>query len=321
MSSGETEAQDWTGEQSERGAKWLYDLCYFLYKIFGWWVISWLVYPFVTFFFFTDRDRYRASRQYFDRLTSSEVGREALGHEPDWKDCYRQFLEFGGAVFDRVSLWLGYEGRYDVTFPDREQFLDYVNRDQGAILLSFHVGAFDIMRFFALEKGVVVNVVAYWDNAPLVNQLLENIDSSSQVNLIKINPSEPQGMLELKECVDRGEFVAVLGDRVSPGAHGRRTRVEFMGKPAYFPQGPYLMAHFLECPVLLTYCVRVDDRRYQVNMETFSDEIKLSRDSRDREIKQYAQDYALKMEHVCRMYPYQWYNFYDFWSQSDDEQH
>jgi predicted LPLAT superfamily acyltransferase len=312
-----SESRTWDNYK-ERGSEWFFRGCLWIYRLLGWTVSRWLVYPVVAFFFLTSSERYQHSRTYFKRLASTEKGRETLGHEPGWRDSYRQYLEFGKGMFNRVSLWLGHEDRYEVEFPDREMFLDYVNNDRGAVLLSFHVGHFDVMRYFALSKGVVVNVVAYWNNTEALNQLLESVDESSQVNLITIDPGDPRGIIELKERVNEGEFVAILGDRVTLGPKDRYQEVPFLGKKAPFPEGPFLTAYLLECPILLTSCVRVGERAYQVNMERFSETVDLPRSDREEQLEAYIRQYARALEDVCQQYPYQWFNFHDFWSHPNE---
>lgn len=306
-------------EYDERGTPWFYRSCLWLYNMFGWYGTRWLIYPIVTFFFLTSVSRYRNLQKYFKRLISTEQDREILGHEPGWWDSYQLYLEFGKGIFNRVSLWLGHDDYYDIEFPNRSMLMDYIDNNQGVILLSSHVGHFDVMRYFALSKGVVVNVVAYWNNTEALNQLLESIDPSSQVNLITIDPGDPQGMVELRERIDNGEFVALLGDRVTLGPKDRYQDVPFLGERAPFPEGPFLLAHFLECPILLTHCVRIEAQTYKLMMEEFSEGVELPRSNRQAHLKDHMGRYASELEDLCRQYPYQWFNFHDFWSHPDEQ--
>lgn len=306
------EEPEWTRIR-ERGSGRVYRALVKLYRLFGRHVVEPLLYPFVTYFFLTARARRRSIMTYFERLTSTPRGERALGSSPSLRDCYRLFLEFGHVVFDRVSLWLGMREMYDITFHDRERFLRYRDSERGVILLSFHVGSFGLMRYAAHAKDVGINVIAYWKNTPTVNRLIESINPSSQLNVIQTDPSSPAFMLDLKERVEDGDFVAVLGDRVGPGGGERVSRVPFLGKPASFPQGPYILAHLLECPILLVYCVRTGSRQYEIFAEPFADSIRLPRRKRSQRLDHYVRRYVRRLEDVCYRYPYQWFNFHDFW--------
>lgn len=309
------EEPDWT-QLEERGSGWLYRRLVSLHRFVGPRVVKPLLYPLVTYFFLTGGRRRRALMSYFEHLASTPRGHRALEGSPSWWDVYRLYLQFGHVVFDRVSLWLGLREMYDITFHDRERFLRYRDARQGVILLSFHVGSFGLMRYAAHAKDVGINVLAYWRNTPIVNRLIETINPSSRLNVIQTDPSSPEFMLDLKERVEDGEFVAVLGDRVIPGSEGRVSRVPFLGEPAAFPQGPYIMAHLLECPILLVYCVRTGKRKYEIFAEPFADTVRLPRKERDRRLDHYVRQYVRRLEDVCHRYPYQWFNFHDFWDGS-----
>jgi predicted LPLAT superfamily acyltransferase len=41
---------------------------------------------------------------------------------------------------------------------------------------------------------------------------------------------------------------------------------------------------------------------------------KLDRSKRDAVIRECAARYAQRLEHYCRLAPYNWFNFYDFWN-------
>ena len=68
-----------------------------------------------------------------------------------------------------------------------------------------------------------------------------------------------------RACLERGEFVAVLADRIAAEWRTRVVEVDFLGGRAAFPPGPFVLASRLDCPILLMVaCVgraRLRDRR------------------------------------------------------------
>jgi predicted LPLAT superfamily acyltransferase len=96
-------------------------------------------------------------------------------------------------------------------------------------------------------------------------------------------------------------------------AEERVSRVPFLGHDAPFPQGPYVLAHLLECPVYLMFCLR-HRRSYSLYFEKFADRIILPRRDKSLAIAQWAASYARRLESFCLIDPLQWYNFFDFWS-------
>ena len=90
----------------------------------------------------------------------------------------------------------------------------------------------------------------------------------------------------------------------------------FFGREAAFPQGPLLLAHSLRVPVMLLAGLYEGGRRYVIYVEPFCDEPAGDRAGRAAWIGEWAQRYAERLEHFCRTAPYNWFNFYDFWSRS-----
>jgi predicted LPLAT superfamily acyltransferase len=104
----------------------------------------------------------------------------------------------------------------------------------------------------------------------------------------------------------------MLGDRT--GLNSKITEVEFFGRKAALPTGPFLLASTLRCPVLLVFGLYAGGNRYQMFCEPFAERIVLPRKNRERALHDYAQAYATRLEHFARLYPYNWFNLYDFWS-------
>ena len=42
--------------------------------------------------------------------------------------------------------------------------------------------------------------------------------------------------------------------------------------------------------------------------------VRLDRKNREESIRGYVREYAAELENILYAYPYEWFNFYDFWS-------
>jgi predicted LPLAT superfamily acyltransferase len=119
-------------------------------------------------------------------------------------------------------------------------------------------------------------------------------------------------VLEVEERIGRGELVGTMCDRV--GFDAREARVPFLGGEAAFPTGPYLLAHALRCPVYACFALFRAPNRYEICCEPFADAIVLPRGpAREAAARALAARFAGRLEHYCRLYPDNWFNFYDFW--------
>jgi predicted LPLAT superfamily acyltransferase len=129
--------------------------------------------------------------------------------------------------------------------------------------------------------------------------------------VIQIDPRDTSYILAAKEAIERGELVAILGDRV--GVNEKTVTVDFLGAPARFPTGPFTLAALLKCPIYLTFGLYHAPDRYDLYCEPFAESLELPRGRREEAIAAHAQRYAERLEHYCRLAPDNWFNFYDFW--------
>jgi predicted LPLAT superfamily acyltransferase len=89
-----------------------------------------------------------------------------------------------------------------------------------------------------------------------------------------------------------------------------------LGESAAFPQGPFILASLLECPVFLLFALH-NGEQYNIVLEPFSEKIVLPRRQRETLLQTVIQQYAARLEHYCRLTPLQWFNFYNFWQRDE----
>ena len=286
-----------------------------------------LLHPIVAYFFVTGGTARRASRKYLERLYATPAGSASLGRPPGLREMYRHHLEFGRAVLDRFGFVVNPE-RFAIEILGEDELTRVVEEGRGAVVLGSHLGSFDAMSLIARRASPLrVNVLMYTRNARRINDLLSAAGSpaSTQVRVVEIEPGSYQHVFDARQCVARGEVVAILGDRLPPprvaasevGGVERVATVDFLGGRAALPQGPILLAGLLGCPVLLMTGIRRGDRRYEIRVERFADRIALPRGRRSAAIVENCQLYADRLAALCSVAPYQWFNFYDFWREGE----
>jgi predicted LPLAT superfamily acyltransferase len=246
----------------------------------------------------------RVSADYWRRVRGGATFARVYGH----------VLRFAEAALDRAFIVSGKHKYFRVTRTGTEHLRDLLSRRRGAILLGAHLGSFEAMRVNADRQGYRINFLGYFKNAPMLNAALEKIDPGATARLIAIEPSQVDFVLRVKERIEQGECVAVMGDRV--GLDGRSVCVDFLGGKAEFPTGPYLLASILKCPIYLTFGLYRAPDRYDLICEPFDLEPKVPRDRRDEALREYAQRFASRLEHYVELAPDNWFNFYDFWRNS-----
>lgn len=296
----------------ERGTALGLRLALLVYRVFGARGLRFITEFIAAYFFLTGSAARRASRDYLHRLFDSSGPLPGLPRRPRLRDQYRHVRAFAMSYVDRFLAWMD-AGDGVVSFPDEAAFLAQLASGQGALFLSAHLGNLDMLRGLGATRGIHgLNAVVYSEHVVRFQDLLKDINPAYASNLIHLPEVTLGTAMALEDKVSKGECLFLVGDRPPASENGRTVAVPFLGREAPFPIGPIFLAHLLQCPVYLFFCVQ-DGRGYRVHMEPFADRVELPRRGRDAALKAWVARYAAAVEARCRETPFQWFNFYDFW--------
>jgi len=241
----------------------------------------------------------RASRLYLQRMgVSSNL----------WA-VYLHLLRFAQCALDRFFFLTGDFDRFEVSRFGHEYLVELAEQKRGAILLGAHLGSFEALRAMARDTNMPIAALGYFDNTEMLNRELDRAGANRTHRFVRMVPGSLQHLFEVKELIEQGHAVALLGDRCL-GERG--TEVEFLGAPARFPIGPYAMAAALECPIFITLGLHFPPNRYELYLEPFMARVPKRREDKTA-LDRCAQQFARRLEHYCRRAPDNWFNFYDFW--------
>lgn len=268
-----------------------------------------LLYPICIYFMIFSRGGRRASYQYLTRV---------LGRRATLLHVFNHHYAFAATLLDRAFLFAGRHRIFDLKKHGMEVILPFIAGKRGILLLGAHLGSFDLIRYAGeTAYGAVVNMMMYEDNARKVNTVIASLGGKEHMRVIPIGGID--ALLRAQERVEQGEMIGMLADRVV--ANDRTVRVPFFGKEAVFPVGPILLANALKIPVVLFFGIYKGGNCYEEYFELFAPQINLGRASRQAELEAWIQRYAASLEHYCRLAPYNWFNFFDFWAQGQEGSH
>ena len=262
-----------------------------------------LLYPICGYYLIRLRQAGRALGAYLTR---------SLGRSISWRDLYRQYHRFASTHLDRVYLLAGRRYQYDIEIWGLDVLTDRLARGQGCILLGSHLGSFEIVRAIGLaQRDLEIKVLMHQQHTPMMRDLFRHLNPAVSDSVIQAGL--PNTMLQAKECLDRGGVVGILADRLLK--QDQSTPCMFFGKPARFPAGTMWLASVLQVPVILFFGLYRGGNRYDVHFELFAEALAIDRRHREREVQQWTQRYASRLEHYCRLAADNWFNFYDFWEE------
>lgn len=296
----------------ERGAAWGPRLTLSVYRLLGKRFSMLLLQPVLAYFFVTDARGRAASRAFLQRVR--EYG-GSDGRAPGLLDTYRHYRGFGESILDRFGFWAGKIDPEAIEWCGREHLDGLVEGGRGGVLVSAHLGSFDILRVLAHgDRRARVKVLLFASNARRINETFRSVSRDAATDIVALETVSVHTAMELREWVGGGGLLGVLGDRISAGARGRISYAPFLGRPAPFPQGPWILAALLQCPVVLIHGLRNEHGGHTVHTEAFAERVRLERGRREEMLTATVEHYASRLERLVCRYPYQWYNFYDFWA-------
>ncbi|WP_428944153.1 glycosyltransferase family 2 protein [Pantoea sp. FN060301] len=309
----------WSRQQEVKGL-WGMRLMLLVWRFLGRKAFSLLLFPVVGVYWLTAIRARKASQNWLSRV------RVQLGTQqqpvPPRLTSFHHFLRFGDAMLDKIASWRG-ELKFDrdVVFAPGAKEALHEGETRGKLLLASHLGDVEACRALAqLEGSKIINALVFSDNARRFKQIMQEMAPEAGLNLMPVTDIGPETAMLLKEKLERGEWVAIVGDRIAVnpqrGGEWRVCWSRFMGQPAPFPQGPFILASILRCPVNLIFALRQQGKLH-IHCEPFADPLLLPRADRQNALQQATDRYAGRLEHYALQSPLDWFNFFDFWQLPD----
>ncbi|QLK62293.1 glycosyltransferase [Enterobacteriaceae bacterium Kacie_13] len=306
----------------ERQGLWGIRLMLNVYRLLGHRAFRALLYPVIGYFWLTGRTQREASARYLDRIRETAAQRHISLPYP--LSTFRHFMRFGESMLSKLASWQGDNTLTDAVLVNPEICEAQIATGRGTLILASHLGDIESCRAIgALNHKITVNALVFTDNAERFNQVMKEINPQAVVNLIQVSRMGPDTAILLQQKLDAGEWVAIVGDRTSASSHqrGEHSRViwsDFLGKPAAFAQGPFILAAALHAPVMLMFGI-MQHQRLHIYCESFADPLSLPRANRLPALQEAVDRYAARLEHYSLLAPHDWFNFYDFWQHPVDD--
>lgn len=304
-------SQHWS-QHAERGSLWGLQFSQWCYRVLGRKTLDYLLYPITAWFFLFAHTARRASADYLTRL---------FKRAPTHKEQYQHFLSFSRSLVDKLEAWSGQTPSGSVQFPNRKLLVEQAKTGVGAVILTAHLGNPDMCRALVQTlHGVKLNVLVFHQHATRITQTLYATHPGMAMEIIPIQQIGPDTAIHLHNKIQQGEFIVLAADRTAPGATQRISYADFLDTRAAFPQGPFILAALLECPVYLLFALQ-QGAGHTLYLEHFADQITLPRRTRQASLDALAQRFANRLAYHCLLAPLQWFNFFDFWQPASDHPH
>lgn len=302
----------WNRKEVSAGRKRL-KLTWWIYKHFGIFPIKILSFFLTCGAFIFVKDIKIYSKKYFKILYKYTNNPK---YKPTYLNSFKHILSYSNSLVDKM---LAYSDNYkNIKFntpKDAETIKTLIQNKQGAFFLTNHIGSIEMLRAF-MESGLVpkvkINVFLQQSQCKIFNEFINSI--STQQNYIQTFPVEDiniETAIEIKERINNGEFVFMAGDRISKNSPSKTYETKFLGEIIHLPLGAIKFALLLDCPIYLTICpiIKKDYTMFLKNIELEED--------KKSNLEKIKQEYSKYLEDSTLKFPYQFYNFYDIFEESN----
>ena len=209
------------------------------------------------------------------------------------------------ALLLRMRAWTADETARRLTLVDFEPVAAAARAEAGAILLTAHLGNWEVAGAGIAAHGVPLDVVAKGMSNALVEQELFALRTRLGMGVITMSDAPAEALRALR----RGRVIAMLGDQ---NAHRHGVFVPFFGKPAATLRGTALFAIRTGAPVFVGYALRAPGRlaRYTLTAHRLHYEVS---GELDRDIEAFLAAYHAHLEEAIRAAPDQYFWLHRRW--------
>ena len=246
---------------------------------------------------------WRSSRQIYS-LYHQRLG---YGRLASLFKIYRNYYLLGQSIIDKVVVMSGIKNNFTYNFDGEENLREIVSQKKGGLLLSAHIGNWDIAGHLFKRLDTPINIVMFDGEQEKIKEWLASVTGKKSVNIIVIK-NDLSHIYQISEVLKNNELVCLHADRFLEG--NKTFSADFLGGQARFPMGPFVLASTFKVPVSYVFAVKESNRHYHF----FASSIK-NYDYLDKEkvMQEMLLEFTREMEIKVKRYPEQWFNYYNFW--------
>jgi len=222
----------------------------------------------------------------------------------------KNILTFGQTIIDRIVVMSGQKHRFTVERTGGHYLNELAEGGQGGILVSAHLGNYEMAGHLLQRLNSVVNIVMYDGEAQQIKQYLSKVTGPRTFNIIFIK-EDMSHIYEMSAALRRNELICIHADRYVAG--NRTITHPFLGAEAHFPLGPFVLASKLRAPVCFVFALK--ESKYGYHFYGYPPKTYEGRGTTGAEAMLH--DYVTLLENKVRAYPAQWFNYFDFWAQPE----
>lgn len=221
---------------------------------------------------------------------------------------YHNNYVFGQTLLDKFIMMTGINNSFTYHFDGEENLRRIAQKGKGGILLSAHVGNWEVAGHLLKRLNTRINVVMFDGEHQKIKQYLEQVTGGRNFNVIVIK-DDLSHVYAIGDALAKNELICLHADRFLEG--NKTVSHKFLGSEALFPFGPFALANGFQVPVSIVFAFKESLTHYHF----YGSEVleRLPDENKNRFTQRLISTFVNMLEEKITMYPTQWFNYFNFW--------
>lgn len=233
--------------------------------------------------------------------------RQGFGKLRSLAGIYQNYYLLGQTLIDKIVIMAGIPNPVTIDFTDHPYLEEMVAGGKGGLLVSAHIGNWEVAGYMLKRLNTRINVVMYDAEHQKIKDYMTQVTGGRNMNVIVIK-DDISHIYEISKALGNNELVCIHADRFVEG--NKTVSHPFLGSPARFPVGPFALASTFKVPVSFVFANKTSKYNYYFHG---SRPTMYSHLPKKEQTTQMLADFVAEMEEKVRLYPDQWFNYYNFW--------
>lgn len=258
---------------------------------------------FVAFYYFVAYPKnFKAMYAYFRNRQNFSFFKSVLG-------VYKNYFVFGQTMLDRIAIGAGARNQFTFDFDGIDILKELLSEKKGGILISAHIGNFEIAeKFFSeIDFESQIHIVTVDQEHTVIKEYLETLNvGKPNVKFIFIK-DDLSHIFEINDALSKNHLICFTGDRYFENS--KTMSASLLNEEALFPAGTFLIASRLQAPIAFVYVMKEPNMHYHLYTRK-------AQKIKHRDAQGVLNAYTQNLEVMLKKYPYQWFNYFDFWKKT-----
>lgn len=232
--------------------------------------------------------------------------------KPSLIDIFSNYYSFGMSLIDKVTFLVKKKGYFKYKYFNEDFIKKALEEGKGAILLSAHIGNWDIAGNLLQNRlNTTINAVMVDNEKEDIKEAVQSVEEKRNFNIIPLKMDSPDTMIAIRQALSRNELVCLHGDRT---IENKGLKQKFLGKETIFPDGAFQIAVLTEAPIIPVFILKEGLKTYTFKAFDIIKFSNVSRNDRKEKIEKGVKKFVEILEELVKNRPDQWFNFYNYWT-------